>query len=222
MPFNSERRAMSTLEADAEQVGLDASSPRAHRKRFWAGARRAHRRRIGPLKTARRGTPRHGRGWPSRHCASWRWPTVPRRRAGAGQDEPRAGADLPRPGRDDRPAAGRGQASSRRRRTAAGIRPVMITGDHPRTARASPRELGIATSGQWPSAAPSSTAGRTALARGRGEFRLCRVSAEHKLRIVEALQAAGNMVAMTGDGVNDAPALKPPTSASRWASPAPT
>jgi magnesium-transporting ATPase (P-type) len=92
---------------------------------------------------------------------------------------------------------------------AAGIRVVMITGDHAATAAAIARELGIAETPRVLTGAELDRldeAGSRDAARGVDVF--ARTSPEHKLRLVEALQADGSIVAMTGDGVNDSPALK--------------
>ena len=92
----------------------------------------------------------------------------------------------------------------------AGIRPIMITGDHKITAAAIAREIGILQDG--------TEAVEGAVIDGMSDEELqdfvpkvsvyARVSPEHKIRIVRAWQQRGNLVAMTGDGVNDAPALK--------------
>jgi Ca2+-transporting ATPase len=94
--------------------------------------------------------------------------------------------------------------------TRAGIRTVMITGDHPDTARAIARELGILESGQEVMVgAELERTPEDELARRVPRVAVyARVTAEHKLRIVRAWKANGMVVAMTGDGVNDAPALK--------------
>jgi magnesium-transporting ATPase (P-type) len=91
----------------------------------------------------------------------------------------------------------------------AGIRVKMITGDHAATARAIALQLGLADD-------PVAVTGRDLDALEEAGFKrhaqdstvFARTSPEHKLRLVEALQSDGSVIAMTGDGVNDAPALK--------------
>ncbi|MFN8465278.1 MAG: cation-translocating P-type ATPase [Caldilineaceae bacterium] len=92
---------------------------------------------------------------------------------------------------------------------AAGIRPIMITGDHPLTASYIARDLGIATDEQVLTGNDIDKFDQAELEAAAAKVSVfARVSPEHKLRLVEALQNQGHVVAMTGDGVNDAPALK--------------
>ncbi len=92
----------------------------------------------------------------------------------------------------------------------AGIRTVMITGDHAKTAAAVAKELGILRpGGSVVTGAELDSMSDAQLARSvRDAAVFARVSPAHKLRIVRAFKKNGNIVAMTGDGVNDAPAVK--------------
>ncbi|MBP7867005.1 MAG: cation-transporting P-type ATPase [Acidobacteria bacterium] len=108
-----------------------------------------------------------------------------------------------------RPEAAAAIAACRR----AGVRVKMITGDHAVTAAAIARQIGI---GEGEAGGPKALSGRDLDGLADAELIeaadrvdvFARVSPEHKLRLVEGLQARGNVVAMTGDGVNDAPALR--------------
>ncbi|AYH45258.1 HAD-IC family P-type ATPase [Azoarcus sp. DN11] len=98
-------------------------------------------------------------------------------------------------------------AAAIRRCRLAGIRVKMITGDHKATAAAIGRELGL--EGEVASGAELDATDDATLARRIDSIAVfARVSPTHKVRIVKALKAKGHVVAMTGDGVNDAPALK--------------
>jgi P-type Ca2+ transporter type 2C len=103
----------------------------------------------------------------------------------------------------------------------AGIRIVMVSGDHPLTVEAVARRVGIVTptgTGTGTGAAPAvvtgaeldalDDAGLDRLLAAPGPLLCCRVSPEHKMRVVTGLQRRGEVVAVTGDGANDAPALK--------------
>ncbi|MFZ1396797.1 MAG: cation-translocating P-type ATPase [Candidatus Promineifilaceae bacterium] len=91
----------------------------------------------------------------------------------------------------------------------AGIRPIMITGDHPLTARFIAHDLGITDNLRVKTGQDLSRMTPEELGEVVKEVSVyARVTPEHKLRIVEALQNQGQVVAMTGDGVNDSPALR--------------
>ncbi|MGX4695324.1 HAD-IC family P-type ATPase [Streptomyces sp. JNUCC 63] len=108
-------------------------------------------------------------------------------------------ADPPRPG----------AAETVKRLTKAGVRTVMITGDHPATAATIARELGIPQADTPLTGAELDTLPEPVrLQRIAQTAVFARVSPEHKVRIVHALQRAGHVVAMTGDGANDAAAIR--------------
>ncbi|WP_018262086.1 cation-translocating P-type ATPase [Methylobacterium sp. WSM2598] len=219
IPFSSERRLMSTVQSDAEGeaplllatkgapdvvlarcaqefVGGRGRALTPERRSAIAAANEALAREgLRSLGIAFRALPRDGLGW-----------------AAPGGAAP--GAEIERDlvflgliGMTDPPRAEAREAVARAR--AAGIRPIMITGDHPGTASAIAAELGIAAGGRALTGAELDALSEEALARTVRDVSVyARVDPAHKLRIVRALRRNGLTVAMTGDGVNDAPALK--------------
>jgi P-type Ca2+ transporter type 2C len=216
VPFSSERKLMSTIHRDAEAPGravvFTKGAPDVLLGRCGAeligGERRplTAERRAEILETnealageALRTLGVAGRWLPEGALASGATPFDSRLE----QDLVFAGLigmiDPPRSEAKDAVARARG----------AGIRVLMITGDHPRTAAVIARELGIAEDGRAVTGAELEKLSEDELERTVAEVSVyARVNPQHKLRIVDALRRRGAIVAMTGDGVNDAPALK--------------
>jgi Ca2+-transporting ATPase len=215
VPFSSERKLMSTLHRDAEQ----------HRGIvFTKGApdvllSRCSRELVGndrpPLTAARRAAIMQaneqlaGEALRTLGVAA-RWLTSDALAEHAARPDDDVEQDMVFAGLIgiiDPPRLEAKEAVDRARR--AGIRALMITGDHPRTAAVIARELGISDDGRAMTGADLEQLGPDEAARAVTEVSVfARVNPEHKLRIVDALQRGGAIVAMTGDGVNDAPALK--------------
>jgi P-type Ca2+ transporter type 2C len=218
VPFTSERKLMSSIEADASREGQialvtkgapDVLLARCTHERVGAGYEEMTSARRAEVLGA---VDRLGEAALRALAVAYRpleTTEVPEAHESLEHDLVLAGVvgiiDPPRP----EAAAATAEAHG------AGLRVIMITGDHPRTAARIAADLGIAESeGTRTAAAVLSGPELDELddeafaERVRSVSVYARVAPEHKLRIVDALQADGNIVAMTGDGVNDAPALK--------------
>ena len=214
IPFSSERKVMTTIHADAERA--------EHLRVFSKGApdvllaHCTHERvseEARPLSDARRaeivqtmdalaGEALRALGMATRE--------LPRDAFAHGVADERFERDLEFlgvVGMSDPPRPEARDAVARAR--SAGIRAVMITGDHPRTAAVIAGELGIASDARVVTGVELAQMSDDTLAQTVRDVSVyARVDPAHKLRIVQALQKSGATVAMTGDGVNDAPALK--------------
>jgi Ca2+-transporting ATPase len=216
VPFSSERKLMSTLHRDTEQrdrgIVFSKGAPDvllARCSRELVGEERRplteeRRRQILDTNEALAGQALRTLG------VAGRWLTGPMLAEHVEHPDASVEQDLVFAGLvgiidPPRPEAKEAVARAKR----AGIRPLMITGDHPRTAAVIAQELGISADGRALTGAQldklSTDAGPQTVA---DTSVYARVNPEHKLRIIDALRRTGAVVAMTGDGVNDAPALK--------------
>ncbi|MDD5305540.1 MAG: cation-transporting P-type ATPase, partial [Elusimicrobia bacterium] len=208
LPFDSERKLMTTLHRhpDGGFVSFTKGAAEAVIARCDAVLTKAGEGaldRAAPLKEAER---QAAGGLRVLALASRRWAERP---AALTHEQSEAGltllgiAGLMDP---PRPAARASVLTCRE----AGIKAVMITGDHPLTAAAIARRLGILDDGGgvMTGAALAALSDDEFARRVEGVSVYARVAPEQKLRIVTALQKNGEVVAMTGDGVNDAPALR--------------
>ena len=202
MPFNPEERCMTVLYRDREdrQVLITKGAPEVILKRCDRVRRRG---RVLPLTPARR---RYLEKQNETMAGQALRVLAVAYREDAAGDAPFIFSGLA--GMYDPPRPEAGDAVARCR--TAGIRVVMITGDHPATAAAIARELGVLTAGGMVmTGAELDQLADTELERLVPAVQVyARTSPQHKLRIVKAWQRAGGVVAMTGDGVNDAPAVK--------------
>jgi Ca2+-transporting ATPase len=207
LPFDSERRCMTTLHAFPEGVrAFTKGAPEAVIGRCTRVLEEAGAIPIDRESLQREADRMAAEGLRVLAVASRRWPALPGDLAAEAIE-----ADLCLLGLvgllDPPREAARSAVELCR---SAGITPVMITGDHPETALAIAARVGIArgrgeaiTGAELEGLSPAELAARAA------ELRVyARVAPEQKLAIVRALQERGEVVAMTGDGVNDAPALR--------------
>jgi Ca2+-transporting ATPase len=214
VPFSSERKLMSTLHTDAERDGRlrvftkgapDVLLSRCTHELVGAEAR--------PLNDGRRTQIQNTNDELAGHALRTlgiAYRTLPPGAVAAADVDDRVEHDLVFAGligMIDPPRDEARDAVARAKR--AGIRSVMITGDHPKTAGVIAVDLGIATDARAVTGAELERMPEDALERTITDLSVyARVNPEHKLRLVKALQRRGAVVAMTGDGVNDAPALK--------------
>lgn len=214
VPFSSERRLMSTIQSDAKSqerlLTLTKGAPdillaRCSHELVGEDAR--------PLTAARRASilmsneDLAGEGLRTLGVAFRSLPNDTLRREAFGEDVERDLVFLGLIGMIDPPRDEAREAVARAK--GAGIRSIMITGDHPKTAAVIAAQLSIAADNRTVTGAELDIMPDEALDRTVRKVSIyARVNPEHKLRIVKALQRQGVTVAMTGDGVNDAPALK--------------
>ena len=216
VPFSSERKLMSTLHRDTEQkdrgIVFTKGAPDVLLARCTFEAVGDDRRPLTPARRAeilKNNETLAGEALRTLGVAG-RWLTHELLAEQSGHPDERLEQELVFAGLigmidPPRPEAKAAVARARR----AGIRPLMITGDHPRTAAVIAQELGITADGRVITGADLEKLSPDAAARTVAEVSVyARVNPEHKLRIVDALRRGGAVVAMTGDGVNDAPALK--------------
>ena len=216
VPFSSERKLMSTLHRDSEHqdrgVVFTKGAPDVLLTRCTRELVGEERRPLTPERRAAiRETNEALAGEALRTLGvAGRWLTREAIAEHSARPDERVEQDLVFAGLIgiiDPPRAEARDAVARARQ--AGIRPIMITGDHPRTASVIAHELGISTDGRAITGAELEALSADALSRTSADVSVyARVNPEHKLRIVDALKRSGAVVAMTGDGVNDAPALK--------------
>jgi Ca2+-transporting ATPase len=207
LPFDSDRKLMTTLHADGGGfVAYTKGAPEQVLERCRSGSPDDPTTPFAAapiLATAERMA---AAGLRVIAVASRRWDTMPRPLSSGAVENGLAFLGLVGIIDPPRPEA----AEAVRLCKTAGITPVMVTGDHPATARAIALRLGIIEQGE------SVLTGREMARLGPDEFQrrvrdvhvYARVDPAQKIQIVAGLQAAGEFVAMAGDGVNDAPAIK--------------